>query len=64
MPNFALRQKGQPIGNPSLISRAACQLFYHVAFRNGWHRGFATAFFREPPDAFFVGGDPLFGRRQ
>ena len=21
-------------------------------------------FFREPPDAFFVGGDPLFGRRQ
>ena len=25
---------------------------------------FATAFFREPPDAFFVGGDPLFGRRQ
>ena len=24
----------------------------------------ATAFFREPPDAFFVGGDPLFGRRQ
>jgi hypothetical protein len=25
---------------------------------------FATAFFREPPDAFFVGGNPLFGRRQ
>jgi hypothetical protein len=25
---------------------------------------FATAFFREPTDAFFVGGDPLFGRRQ
>jgi putative tryptophan/tyrosine transport system substrate-binding protein len=25
---------------------------------------FATAFFREPPDAFFVGGDSLFGRRQ
>jgi putative ABC transport system substrate-binding protein len=26
---------------------------------------FATAFFREPPDAlFFVGGDPLFGCRQ
>ena len=23
---------------------------------------FATAFFREPPDAFFVGGNPLFGR--
>ena len=25
---------------------------------------FATVFFREPTDAFFVGGDPLFGRRQ
>ena len=25
---------------------------------------FATAFFRESPDAFFVGRNPLFGRRQ
>src|SRR5262249_31100489 len=25
---------------------------------------FATAFFREPPDALFVGGDPLFVHRQ
>jgi putative ABC transport system substrate-binding protein len=25
---------------------------------------FATAFFREPPDALFVEGDPLFGCRQ
>ena len=25
---------------------------------------FETVFFREPTDAFFVGGDPLFGRRQ
>ena len=50
MPNFALRQKGQPIDNPSLIRRrAACQVFYHVAFRNGWSRLRNCFFFANPP---------------